>query len=141
MDYNGNQTQNNQTSPRDDTPSGNGRQPSGSGTRRRTRAAGSGWAVFRSLILPLLLPVAVLLVVVLLLGGFDSRSDTQAGEVLADAIERDITACYALEGTYPPSLDYIKQNYGLRYDEDRFYVDYQPVAENIRPSYTILEKE
>ena len=57
---------------------------------------------------------------------------------LETALERDITGCYALEGAYPPDLQYLKDHYGLTWDERLFYVDYRPVASNIRPYYIII---
>ena len=71
----------------------------------------------------------------------EDRADRQRGEqALYDALERDISTCYALEGFYPPDLEYLKEHYGLTYDESSFVVEYQPVAGNIRPDVTILEK-
>ena len=60
-------------------------------------------------------------------------------EALEQALDHAVTSCYALEGMYPPDLEYMKEHYGLVYDEDLFYVDYQPVAANIRPAYYIIE--
>lgn len=37
-------------------------------------------------------------------------------ETLQSAVTRDITRCYAQEGTYPESLAYLKKHYGLTYD-------------------------
>ena len=59
-------------------------------------------------------------------------------ESIERAMERDITACYALEGMYPPDLEYIRVHYGLTYPESRFYVDYRPIASNIRPDYAVI---
>ena len=66
--------------------------------------------------------------------------DTKAEQrtALENALERDITGCYALEGAYPPDLQYLKDHYGLTWDEKLFYVDYRPVAANIRPYYIII---
>ncbi len=52
---------------------------------------------------------------------------------------RSIANCYALEGEYPESLEYIKENYGLVYDEDRFFVDYRVSGSNIMPDVTIID--
>ena len=69
------------------------------------------------------------------------RANLRCGkQALYDALERDISTCYALEGFYPPDLEYLKEHYGLTYDESSFVVEYQPVAGNIRPDVTILEK-
>lgn len=61
-------------------------------------------------------------------------------ESLENALARSITYCYTVEGTYPESLDYLKEYYGLIYDEDLFFVDYQVVGSNILPDVTIIEK-
>ncbi len=60
---------------------------------------------------------------------------------LQEALVRDITTCYALEGNYPPDLSYLEEHYGLVYDKKRFYVDYRPIASNIRPDYMVIRKE
>ena len=75
--------------------------------------------------------------------GIASVSDTTAAkqlESLENAINRSITQCYAVEGAYPPDLNYIKDHYGLVYDETLFYVDYQPIGSNIMPNVTILQR-
>ena len=45
----------------------------------------------------------------------------------------------ATTGHYPESLDSIRSDYGLIYNEDLFYVDYQVRAQNIIPDVTIIE--
>lgn len=61
-------------------------------------------------------------------------------EALRSAIERDIMHCYALEGYYPPSVDYMKEHYALSYDSSKYIVDYQPIGKNIYPAFTIIRK-
>lgn len=61
-------------------------------------------------------------------------------ETLERAIRRDVAYCYAMEGAYPESLAYLKENYGLIYDEDYFFVDYQVSGANLFPDITILER-
>ena len=58
-----------------------------------------------------------------------------------NAITRSVTTCYTLEGSYPQSLDYLKKHYGLHYDENKYFVDYQPLGANIMPDITIIRKE
>src|SRR5574344_1577347 len=55
---------------------------------------------------------------------------------LEQALNRSIVQCYAVEGTYPPSLSYLKDHYGLTYDESLFFVDYQSIGANIMPDVT-----
>lgn len=81
----------------------------------------------------------ILLIVFLL--GLSSISDTTIAkqqESLETALTRDITHCYAVEGYYPPSLEYIEDHYGLTYDKELFFVDYQPIGSNIRPNVTVI---
>ena len=72
-------------------------------------------------------------------GSLSNKTDGEEKLLLEKALTRGITHCYALEGVYPESLDYLKKNYGLVYDEEKFYVDYQPLGEDIMPSVTVLE--
>ena len=58
---------------------------------------------------------------------------------LQTAVTRSVTRCYE-EGSYPESLDYLKEHYGLHYDESKYFVDYQPIGSNIMPDITIMRK-
>lgn len=78
-----------------------------------------------------------------LLYGLSSISDVAASEQkksLEAALGRSIMDCYATEGAYPESLDYIEEHYALYYDKDRFYISYQPIGSNIMPAVTIIDK-
>ena len=61
-------------------------------------------------------------------------------ESLNSALNRSIVSCYCVEGTYPPSLDYIIEHYGLTYDHDSFFVDYRAIGSNIYPDVTVIRK-
>lgn len=87
--------------------------------------------------------IAFIVLIMIALNGLQDVSEKASEsqrESLESALERSISHCYALEGTYPPSLDYIKEHYGLIYDEKRFFVDYQSIGSNIMPDVTIIEK-
>lgn len=91
--------------------------------------------------LPILIMVAVLGVFVLFANSMTSNNTAREKEILQNAIERSITQCYALEGTYPSSLSYLEENYGLIYNKDQFFVDYQYIGGNLRPDITIIERD
>ena len=85
-----------------------------------------------------------IIVLVLFFSGVYKISATtkeQELESLQTAINRNIVHCYAVEGQYPPSLDYMEEHYGLSYDTSRYFIDYQPSAANIMPSVTIIPLE
>ena len=88
--------------------------------------------------LPLIMGIAV---IAIFLSGVNyvSRSSLDGQqESLEKAISRDVAQCYAVEGTYPPNMDYLVNHYGLTYNEELFYVDYQPIGSNIYPDITII---
>lgn len=91
-----------------------------------------------------ILSVCIFLVILIIfLQGLSSLSEStvrRQKESLENAITRSVTYCYTVEGAYPQDLDYLKENYGLTYDEDVFFVDYQVVGSNILPDITIIEK-
>lgn len=68
------------------------------------------------------------------------NTDENQTEILHLAISRGITHCYATEGHYPESLDYLKEHYGITYDSSKYFVDYQVLGKNIYPDVTIIEK-
>ena len=72
------------------------------------------------------------------LGSFGRDTMQRQQSSLENALRRDIAQCYAVEGTYPPSLAYLKEHYGLTYDTDTFYIDYQPIGSNLYPDVTVL---
>lgn len=84
-----------------------------------------------------------LLVIALFLYGISTtrhESIERQEDALTKAMERNIIHCYALEGFYPPSLSYIEEHYGLTYDSEQFFIDYQPIGSNIHPDFTIINK-
>jgi hypothetical protein len=83
--------------------------------------------------------VFALLAVVFLIAlvSTSQRSAARETEMVSAAISRAIVTCYAVEGKYPPSLDYLYQNYGVSVDESRYAVYYDVVAANLMPSVQV----
>lgn len=81
---------------------------------------------------------------ILFLGGVRSVGNTSMDkqqESLETALTRSVSQCYAVEGTYPPSLEYLVTHYGLTYDSDVFLVDYEYYGSNLLPDITVLRKQ
>lgn len=70
----------------------------------------------------------------------DNTQAEQQLELLTSSVNRSVTQCYALEGSYPGNLDYLMEHYGLTYDSDRYYIDYQFIGSNLRPDITIIKR-
>ena len=90
-------------------------------------------------------PILILVVVLLGFSIFANyRTDNNLSrekEILQNAIDRSITQCYALEGVYPDNLEYLEEEYGLTYNKEHFFVDYQYIGSNLRPDITIIERQ
>lgn len=91
-----------------------------------------------------LLSVCVFIAVFLLffqgITTFSADTQKRQRESLENALTRSVTYCYTVEGAYPPSLAYLRENYGLIYDDSLFFVDYQYSGANILPDITIIER-
>lgn len=79
--------------------------------------------------------------IALLLAGTHSvltASLKSQAESLKNAILRSAVSCYAFEGTYPESLSYLKEHYGVTWNEDKYVVDYEIIGANLMPSVTVI---
>lgn len=98
----------------------------------------------RSSMMYLLPSVLIILALILFLYGSATLSDSdfeQEYRIVSNALERSITQCYALEGTYPPDLEYLHDNYGFTYNTKHFFINYRYIGGNLRPDVTIITKE
>ena len=90
-----------------------------------------------------LLTAAVVAVLAGFLGGVENLSLGRAEEDkarLEDVLRRSAVACYAAEGVYPPSVEYMEEHYGLQIDKENYEISYNVIAENLMPDITVLEK-
>lgn len=85
---------------------------------------------------------ALFVIVVCLLVSFRiSTGLLKQGEVsLQDAILSSAKQCCAIEGSYPPSLEYLEQNYGLVVNREKYIITYSIFAENILPNVIVSAK-
>jgi len=95
---------------------------------------------FKSIYIGILIFLGFMLIFMIGVQIMDKGNDDRQEQALCNALERDIMHCYALEGFYPPSLEYIEQHYGLTYDKSSYIVDYQPVGNNIYPNFSIIKR-
>ena len=94
-----------------------------------------------SFLLPLIaLLIIVPLILALMGGAFQTKVGAEMLIVAEKAITRAAIQCYALEGFYPPNLDYLIEHYGVVINEKRLYVDYIYLGSNLLPDITVLPK-
>lgn len=70
----------------------------------------------------------------------DEARSAESARILADGIRRAAVCCYAVEGRYPDTLDYLEENYGVYVDETEFAVFYDVFASNIMPDVTVVRR-
>lgn len=92
-------------------------------------------------IIPLAVFAAMIVWFMLAMRSTASSTEKRELEALKTTVENSITMCYAVEGTYPESVEYLCANYGLIYDKNKYIVYYDSFASNIRPTVTILERQ
>lgn len=92
------------------------------------------------LALPLLLTAAVLALAVFGLRGAESARSAEAAETLERSIRRAAVSCYAIEGRYPDTLEYLADNYGVYVDDAEFAVYYDVFASNLMPDVTVIKR-
>ena len=85
--------------------------------------------------------VAVLVFFASALNSLDSGREAENLQQLEEALRRGCVACYASEGVYPPSLDYLEEHYGVQIDRGRYIVHYDIFAENLMPDIKVMENE
>lgn len=70
-----------------------------------------------------------------------SLSEKQKEQSLAqltETIQSSLTLCYAQEGFYPASIDYLVHHYHLHYDDEIYYIYFKGFASNIRPDVKVF---
>jgi len=91
-------------------------------------------------------PVWILLITTAIIAGYGflamdrfwRQSGTEQTAAVKEAILRAAAHAYALEGSYPPTLAYLEENYGLILDHERYSYVYEAFASNIRPEVEVL---
>lgn len=66
-------------------------------------------------------------------------ADSSQMESLRQAILRSAVHCYAMEGAYPESLDYIREHYGVDWDKTKYVVDYEITGVNLMPDVSVFK--
>ncbi len=70
---------------------------------------------------------------------WENSSGTQPDRI-KEAIERACIQCYALEGSYPPNLEYLSKHYGLIINDDKYFYYYEVFASNVMPYVEVYER-
>ena len=82
----------------------------------------------------------ILVFIIVAIRQTEIRRNAEGIRLTRDSIQRAVISCYALEGRYPQDLQYIRDNYGVRIDDEKYFVAYEIFASNLMPEITVLER-
>jgi len=68
-----------------------------------------------------------------------ASSKSEGLRILEDSVRRAVVTCFAIEGKYPASVQYIEEHYGVHIDHTKYIVDYVIFASNIMPDIAVIE--
>ena len=88
----------------------------------------------------MLIFLAIVVILVLAVSDVSKTSSDESLTIAENSIRRAVITCYAQEGRYPESIDYLKENYGL-YVSDDYIVRYDIFASNIMPDIMVIRKQ
>ena len=67
--------------------------------------------------------------------------ENEGARAVSESIRRAAVSCYALEGSYPESYDYLKKQYNLKINDKLYEVQYTVFASNIMPEITVIRRQ
>lgn len=67
-------------------------------------------------------------------------AEEQELALVEKAVDRAVVSCYAMEGFYPPSIDYLVEHYGLEVDLDKYYIHHEAFASNVFPTIWVVRR-
>lgn len=84
--------------------------------------------------------LSVAILAYLSIDGFDKSTAGKSQTALEEAIKKASVQCYAIEGSYPPDLQYLADHYGIVLNEDIYFYHYQIIGSNVMPDIIVIEK-
>lgn len=73
-------------------------------------------------------------------GPIRSTMQDQAAASIRSSVLKAAMQCCAVEGSYPLTLGYLQDNYGLHVNETDYVINYEAFASNVLPSVTVVPK-
>ena len=73
-------------------------------------------------------------------GAAQAQARQQSAASVREAILDAAMQCCAIEGSYPQTLQYLEDNYGLRVNEQDYVITYEVFANNVVPSVVVVPR-
>ena len=98
------------------------------------------WETLRTTVLPVLMFLTAIGLFGAGLARVDSTTKAEGLRRGQATLSRTVTVCYAIEGRYPPNVQYMQDSYGLTIDEEAYIIHYNYFAANIAPEMWVQER-
>ena len=71
---------------------------------------------------------------------YENRATQQQAENVREVLKKAAVQCFALEGSYPPDLEYLAENYDIVLDTDKYFYYYEIAGSNLVPNIRVIIK-
>lgn len=83
---------------------------------------------------------ALIIVFCVLVMSITNKGNDREIDLVRMAVKNAALTCYSVEGVYPDDIEYLRENYGLAFNDERYVVFYDAFASNLMPSIRVVEK-
>ena len=87
----------------------------------------------------ILLTVCIAAVIMLGLWQTEISGRAEGRRLLEESLTDAVVRHYAIEGSYPGSISFVEDSYGIHIDRTRYAVFYRVLAPNLMPGITVVE--
>lgn len=84
---------------------------------------------------------AIIMWLIVSVGNAGKSAERNRSEAMYTTIMNSASLCYSIEGEYPPGIEYLEENYGVKINRDKYVVHYEYFGANIRPTVTVMERQ
>jgi len=91
-------------------------------------------------ILSMLMVFAIIVAVIFLMPSFRKSGGRIRSDSIESTIRKYAIQCYAAEGSYPPDLGYLEDNYGLILDKEHYFYYYEAFSSNFMPEISVYSR-
>lgn len=96
--------------------------------------------IFKTIVMPGMLFAILLGIMFFGIWRFNNVSIDQDRSLTEVAITKGAVQCYADEGRFPATLEYLEENYDVHIRHDRFNIVYSCPASNVFPNIKVFRK-
>jgi hypothetical protein len=85
--------------------------------------------------------IALIIGFIFLIKGITDKGSDREKKIIEEAVKNAALTCYVVEGTYPDDVQYLRDNYNLAYNKDKYFVEFRqkPFASNVMPNIIVQE--